>query len=94
MYGVFWSTCFPPPPFCQVRRDDTVVDTLHGVAVSDPYRWLEDPDAEDTRAFVDAQNEVTARVLAQCGTRDKFKALMTRLYDYPRYSCPSKQGER
>lgn len=64
------------------------------MAVPDPYRWLEDPDAEETRAFVDAQNEVTARVLAQCGTRDKFKALMTRLYDYPRYSCPSKQGER
>lgn len=80
------------PP--QVRRDDTVVDTLHGTPVPDPYRWLEDPDADETKAFVDAQNGVTAAVLAQCDTRDAFKALMTRLYDYPRYSCPSKQGAR
>ena len=37
---------------------------------------------------------LTASVLAQCKTRDKFKKLMTELYDYPRFSCPSKQGER
>jgi len=37
---------------------------------------------------------LTASVLAQCGTRAKFKALMTRLYDYPRFSCPSKRGAR
>lgn len=78
----------------QVRRDDAVVDTLHGTPVADPYRWLEDPDSDETKAFVDAQNVVTNAVLAQCDTRDAFKNLMTRLYDYPRYSCPSKQGER
>ena len=43
---------------------------------------------------VDAQNALTQTVLAQCETHDKFKALMTRLYDYPRYGCPSKRGER
>jgi prolyl oligopeptidase len=87
---------FPPtlPHQPQVRRDDAVVDTLHGTPVADPYRWLEDPDSDETKAFVDAQNVVTNAVLAQCDTRDAFKSLMTRLYDYPRYSCPSKQGER
>lgn len=77
-----------------IRRDASVVETLHGEEIPDPYRWLEDPDSKETEAFVEKQNMLTASVLAQCKTRDKFKNLMTELYDYPRFSCPSKRGER
>jgi hypothetical protein len=41
-----------PPP---TRRDD-VKETLHGVELIDPYRWLENQDAAETRAFIEAQN--------------------------------------
>ena len=84
----------PPSSYPTVRRDAEVVEVLHGVSIPDPYRWLEDPDAEDTKAFVDAQNAVTKDVLAQCSTRANFAELFADLYDYEKVSLPSKKGER
>ena len=45
-------------------------------------------------AVVEAQNALTSSVLDKCGTREKFKELMTRLYNYERFSCPFKRGNR
>jgi len=43
----------------------TFVEVLHGVEVSDPYRWLEDEDSERTATWVEQQNELTESTLAQ-----------------------------
>jgi hypothetical protein len=83
-----------PQRYPSVRRDESVVETLHGVEVADPYRWLEDPDAPETQAFVEAQNKLTAEVLAECDTRDRFKQLFTDLYNYPKFGTPFKKGAR
>lgn len=40
-------------------RVDTQTDTLHGVEIADPYRWLESAAAPDVRAWADAQNVLT-----------------------------------
>jgi prolyl oligopeptidase len=77
-----------------VRRDETVVEELHGVSIADPYRWLEDPDSAETQDFVARQNKLTASVLEQCPARDAFKQLFTDLYDYEKHGTPYKKGQR
>src|SRR5437763_1445023 len=41
-----------PPPHTQ---PSDVVETVHGVEVHDPYRWLEDGSSARTRGWVEAQ---------------------------------------
>lgn len=67
----------PPTAYPAVRRDESVVEELHGQLIADPYRWLEDPDSPETQAFVAAQNKLTSSVLEQCEAREPFKELFT-----------------
>ena len=70
------------------------VDDYHGVKVADPYRWLEDPNSEETKAWITAQNEVTFGYLQQIPAREKLKQRLTQLWDFAKYSTPFKQGDR
>ncbi|KDO85001.1 hypothetical protein CISIN_1g0038782mg, partial [Citrus sinensis] len=76
------------------RRDESVVDDYHGVKIVDPYRWLEDPDAEEVKDFVQKQVELTDSVLKNCDVRDKLREKITKLFDSPRYDAPFKRGNK
>lgn len=69
------------------------VDTYHGKTISDPYHWLEDDEAEDTKAWVVAQNKVTFDYLAQIPFRESLKERLEELWNYEKYSAPFKYGE-
>ena len=69
------------------------VDNYHGMAIADPYRALEDPDTEATKAWVEAQNQVTFSYLNEIPTREKIKQRLTKLWDYEKYGTPFKEGE-
>jgi prolyl oligopeptidase len=69
------------------------VDDYFGTKVADPYRWLEDDNAEDTKAWVEAQNKVTFGYLDTIPYRPLIKTRLTEIFNYPRYSSPFRVGE-
>ena len=70
------------------------VDTYHGEEVTDEYHWLEDDNADDTKAWVTAQNKTTFGYLEQIPFRQAFADRLTELVNYPRVGAPSKVGDR
>jgi len=70
------------------------IDNYHGTLVADPYRWLEDPDSEATKAWVEAQNQITFAYLSKIPARDHIKQRLTKLWDYEKYGIPFKQGDK
>jgi prolyl oligopeptidase len=68
-------------------------DDFFGTKVSDPYRWLENDTATDTKDWVHKENEVTNAYLAQIPYRNAIKDRLTELWNYEKYSAPFKEGE-
>ncbi|KAF5956070.1 hypothetical protein HYC85_008926 [Camellia sinensis] len=83
-----------PMQYPHISRDESVVDNYHGVLISDPYRWLEDPDAEKVKDFVEKQVKLTESVLQKCDTREKLREKITELFDHPRYNAPFRRGDK
>ena len=82
-----------PAPYPAALRGDLVED-YHGTMVPAPYRWLEDDDAPATRAFVQSQNDRTRAFLDGLPQRAGLLSRLTELWNYPKYSSPSKRGGR
>jgi len=70
------------------------VDEYHGIKVKDPYRWLEDDNSDETKAWVEAQNKVTFAYLAQIKERARIRERIEKLLDYPKYGVPFEEGGR
>jgi prolyl oligopeptidase len=76
-----------------VTRSVDHVDVYHGTKVSDPYRWLEDDNAPETKAWVEAQNKVTFGYLEKIPFRARLTERLKSLYNYAKYSAPSRKGD-
>jgi prolyl oligopeptidase len=75
------------------RRGDLVED-YHGVKVADPYRWLEDLDSPETRAWIEAENQLTSTYLAEIPARPRIKERLEQLWNYEKYGVPRHEGDR
>ncbi len=77
-----------------VTAKTNVAELLHGVRVEDPYRWLEDDHAPETKAWVEAQNRVTFAFLERIPERAAIRQRLTQLWNFERYSPPFQRGGR
>ncbi|GAB3500456.1 prolyl oligopeptidase family serine peptidase [Spirosoma knui] len=81
-----------PFNYPKARKTDHV-DTYHGTQVADPYRWLEDDRSAETAEWVKAENKVTFDYLAQIPFRKQLQTRLEQVYNYPKYSAPSRKGD-
>ena len=88
------QACSGTPLSYPVAKKVDQIDDYHGTKVADPYRWLEDANSAETKAWVDAENKVTQDWLAQIPQREAIRQRLTQLWNYERYSVPYKEGGR
>jgi prolyl oligopeptidase len=70
------------------------VDDYHGMKVADPYRWLEDTDSADTKAWVEAENKLTFDYLDKIPYRSAIRDRLLKLWNYERFTVPEQHGGR
>lgn len=83
-----------PARLYPASRREALVEKLHGVSVADPYRWLEDSNSVETKGWIEAQNALTQRYLAEIPRRGAIRSRLRELWDYERYDLPIERGGR
>src|SRR4051812_21293609 len=84
-----------PLPYPSTKKVDHA-DDYHGTKVADPYRWLEEDvrTSPEVAAWVAAENKVTEAFLGSIPERASIRKRLTDLWNYERFSPPSKDGPR
>src|SRR5919197_3707428 len=95
------AACAPAAPAQQraqpavpETRREAVGDTLYGVAIPDPYRWLEDQQAPETRRWIAAQNAYTDSVLGRLPGRERIARRLAELFKVDVVGTPFERGGR
>jgi len=81
----------PVPP---ATRRGNVKEVVQGVEIADPYRWLEDQDSPETRAWIDAQNRYTRALLDACPGREALQRRLTELMKIESIEPPQERNGR
>jgi len=81
----------PPPPVTEAKP---VTETIHGVTLTDPYRWLEDAKSPETRAWIAEQMKYTEKYLSQVKIRPQIIQDLARLERVESYDIPTERGGR
>jgi prolyl oligopeptidase len=87
----FQASGRPGPPKAAIS---TVSDDYHGRRVADPYRWLENADAAETKRYVEMQNAYTRSVLEEVLGRDELRQRIEQLLTIGKVGSPRVCGNR
>jgi prolyl oligopeptidase len=85
------GTMLAQPPKTRVQA---VTETIHGVTITDPYRWLEDQDSPETRAWIDSQMSYTESALAKVPQRERIRRRLGELMKVDSMAAPSVRNGR
>ncbi len=77
-----------------IARKVDQVDDYHGTQVADPYRWLEDADSTETKAWVEAENKITFDFLKSIPAQKPIQDRLTKIWNYEKFGIPVKEGGR
>jgi prolyl oligopeptidase len=83
------SFAVPPP-----TRVAAVTETINGVAITDPYRWLEDQNSPETRAWIKAQMSYTQAALAKVPQRERIRSRLTEIIKVEAMGLPRVRNGR
>jgi prolyl oligopeptidase len=81
----------PPPPPTEATP---VTENIHGTAITDPYRWLEDQNSPETRGWINAQMKYTEEYLSQVKVRAQIESALGKLERVESFTVPSERGDR
>ena len=70
------------------------VDDYFGTKVSDPYRWMEDVDGPEVKAWIEEENTLTRSVLDAVPGREQMHVRLMDLMNFERYTAPARRGTR
>jgi prolyl oligopeptidase len=80
-------------PYPAARRTDQV-DVLHGVAVADPYRWLEDGASPEVKKWTEDEDTFARARLAKLPEREPIVARLKELFYVENVGTPHRYGSR
>jgi prolyl oligopeptidase len=84
----FTLSAMEQKPTFPATRKDPVTENLHGVEITDPYRWLENGDSPDVRAWVEKQNHVTEEFFRKLPGRERIRERLNVLLDIGTLGTP------
>lgn len=94
--GLLLASCAPQKMTNNLQYPETKkishIDEYFGTQVEDPYRWLEDDRADDTKDWVQREVAFTSDYLSQIPFREELRAQLKDIWNYEKIGAPFKEG--